>query len=301
MQSEIEAFLDALRVEAGASPNTLKAYRADLSHFARHVAATGALPPSQWKRPLFDGFVTALRDRGLADASIARTLTALRVFLRHLFAEGRLPADPTRWIETPRRAHRLPGVLSPDQARDLMESAPPAAPGRARKRRRFRDNALLELLYATGMRATEAVTLRVADVNLPMGYLRCIGKGDKERVIPVGRKAAARVAQYLERARARRADAQRTPFLFAGRNGKPIRRETLWRVLQIRALTAGLAGRVYPHLLRHTFATHLLRNGADLRIVQELLGHASVATTQIYTHVDAARLRTVHNRFHPRA
>jgi integrase/recombinase XerD len=302
MQREIDAFLDTLRVEAGASPHTLKAYRADLGRFAQHVADTGHPAPSLWGRPLFDGFVAALRDRGLADGSVARTLTALRVFLRHLFAEGRLPEDVTRWIEAPRRARRLPGVLTVEQARTLLETAPAGASNsRGRRRRRLRDDALLELLYATGMRASEAVSLRVADVNLPMGYLRCVGKGNKERVIPVGRRAAARVKEYLERVRARRADAVRTPYLFAGRNGKPISRETLWRVLQRRAGAAGLKGRTYPHILRHSFATHLLRNGADLRIVQELLGHASVATTQIYTHVDAGRLRAVHDRFHPRA
>jgi integrase/recombinase XerD len=302
MRRDIEAFLDTLRVERGASPNTLKAYRADLFSFAAHHEAVGSPPPARWSRALFDGFVSRLRRDGLADSSVSRRLTALRVFLRHLFAEGKLVEDLTRWIEAPRRAHRLPGVLSPDQVRTLLEPGTSAAEtGRSRKRRRLRDDALLELLYATGMRASEAVSLRVADVNLPMGYLRCIGKGDKERVIPVGRRAAARVKDYLDRVRARRKDAARAPFLFMGRDGRPICRETLWRLLNRRARETHLGGRTYPHLLRHSFATHLLRNGADLRIVQELLGHASVATTQLYTHVDAARLRAVHDRFHPRA
>ena len=300
MQREIDGFLDALRVESGSSPNTLKAYRADLASFERYRAGAGSPPPSRWTRPLFDGFVLSLRKRGLSDTSMARRLTALRVFLRHLFSEGRIPEDMTRWIEAPRRGRRLPGVLSCGQIRALLEHDAPER-SRARRRRHLRDDAILELLYATGTRATEAATLRVTDVNLPMGYLRCIGKGNKERVIPLGRRAAARVKDYLDRVRARRTDTARSPFLFPGRNGRAIRRETLWRLLQRRAGGAGIGGRVYPHLFRHSFATHLLSNGADLRIVQELLGHASVATTQIYTHVDAARLRAVHGRFHPRA
>lgn len=301
MKQDLDLFLDALRVESGLSSNTLKAYRSDLEAFVSYLARQGSPPPSEWNRPLFDGFASSLRCEGrLSDTSIARRLTALRVFLRYLYAEKRTAEDLTRWIEAPRRGRRLPGVLSVDQVRSLLEPQV-AAESRRRTRRRIRDNALIELLYATGARASEAIHLCIADVNLPLGYLRCVGKGDKERVIPVGRQAAARVKDYVDRVRARRSDAPRSPFLFLGRNGKPIRRETLWRILQRRALDAGLPGRAYPHLLRHSFATHLLRNGADLRIVQELLGHASVATTQIYTHVDAARLRAVHDRFHPRA
>jgi integrase/recombinase XerD len=182
----------------------------------------------------------------------------------------------------------------------MLDAETPEA-SRPARRRRVRNDALLELLYATGMRASETVRLRIADVNLAMGYLRCIGKGDKERILPVGRQAAVRVRDYLDRVRARRAEGSRSPFLFLGRGARPLRRETLWRIIRRRAREAGVEGRVYPHLLRHAFATHLLRHGADLRIVQELLGHASVATTQIYTHVDAARLRAVHERFHPRA
>jgi integrase/recombinase XerD len=299
MQREIDGFLDALRVEAGASPNTLKAYRADLEAFARHLKASGSPAPGRWTRALFDGFADDLRRRGLSGTTIARRMTALRVFLRHLFAEGRVPEDMTRWIEAPRRGRRLPGVLSPDQVRTLLEDGTPPK-SRGRRRRRVRDDALLEILYATGTRASEAASLRVADVNLPMGYLRCVGKGNKERIVPLGRKAASRVKAYLDRVRARRGDAARTPYLFPGRGGKSIRRETIWRLLRRRAAETAVGGRTYPHLLRHSFATHLLRNGADLRIVQELLGHASIATTQIYTHVDASRLRAVHNQYHPR-
>jgi len=300
LQQSVEAFLNMLRVERGASTHTLKAYRNDLASFARHLDTSGSPPPAVWTRSLFDAFVNALRAQGLSDSSIARRLTALRVFLRHLFAEGLIPQDLTRWIEVPRRSRRLPGVLTPDQVRSLLEPTPANA-SRGQRRRRVRDDALLELLYATGTRASEATSLKITDVNLAMGYLRCVGKGNKERVIPLGRRAAARVKEYLDRVRARRPDSTRSPFLFPGRKGRAIRRETLWRRLQSRAAATGIGGRVYPHLLRHSFATHLLRNGADLRIVQELLGHASVATTQIYTHVDAARLRAIHESFHPRA
>lgn len=304
MRNEIDDFLASLRVEAGASPNTLKAYQADLEAFARSLAARGNPPLTSWSRGQIDDFVGACREgaRPLSDVSLARRLSCLRTFLRFLQAEGLTSKDLTRWIEAPRRGRHLPGVLSIDQVRTLLDT--PAASGkrtRSFRARRLRDDAVLEALYATGARASEVCGLQLQNVNLHMGYLRCVGKGSKERVIPIGRRAVECLRRYVDQARARNPAAARSAFLFLGRGVKPLSRETVWRILRHRAGAAGVAGRVYPHILRHSFATHLLRNGADLRVVQELLGHVSVATTQIYTHVDAARLRAVHDRFHPRA
>lgn len=264
----ISAFLDYLRFECGYSSHTVAAYARDLAKFEE--ISGGRLGSSTVR-----AFAPALTERGLAPSSVARHVASLRSFLRFLQAEGLSKEDLRRHLSSPKLPSPLPHPLS---ARDV--AALLAAPGLS-----VRDRAILELLYAAGLRASELTSLRVSDVNFEVGFVRCHGKGGKERVVPIGNRAIRCLRQV----------APRGDLLF------PIRRETLWRILQRASRKAGLKDRIHPHTLRHSFASHLVQNGADLRYVQEMLGHSKISTTQIYTHVDHERLREVHRRFHPRA
>ncbi len=274
MNEKIEEFLAHLQVECGMSRNTLLAYRRDLSSFRGPLTREGIRK-----------HIAGLLSGRLKASSAARAVATLRSFLKFLGRE-----DLSRFITAPRKPHLLPHPLTREAVRSLAEDKTPD---------RFleRDQALMELLYATGLRASELAGLKISDLHLEAGYLRCIGKGSKERVVPVGRKALAAVKTYLK------ARARRNPdcdSLFISAKGGKLSRETVWRIVRRRALVSGVRGRVYPHALRHSFATHLVENGADLRYVQEMLGHSTITTTQIYTHVDRERLRKVHKKFHPR-
>lgn len=286
-------FIDYLVAECGLAANTIAAYRRDLRDFARFLAAHD-LCVADLSAEHVREFLRVLHEGGLALASVTRHLASLRMYLRFLHGTGRLPEDFTQRLESPRRAFRLPRVLDFTRVRRLLEAARNTQP------LALRDRALVELLYATGLRVSELVGLRVGDINLRIGYLRCLGKGGRERVVPIGRHAIAAVEQYLDTCRpalVRGADPAR---LFLTRTGRPLDRTNAWRIVRRLARQAGLAGRVSPHTLRHCFATHLIEGGADLRVVQDLLGHADVSTTQIYTHVDRKRLREIHRRYHPR-
>jgi integrase/recombinase XerD len=292
MESVAE-YLGALQAERGASRNTLAAYRRDLDDFHGFLGS---------RRRLADigpdeivAYVERLRRRGLKPASVARRLSALRGFYRHLVREGDLRRDPTEHVDVPRAARPLPKALSKSDALALIESADVSRP------RGVRDRALLELLYATGMRASECLALRLDDLNLTAGYVVCTGKGSKQRLVPVGTEALTRVRLYLRDVRplyARRRDVGR---LFLNPRGGALSRQSLWTIVRRAALTAGLRKRVSPHVLRHSFASHLLEGGADLRSVQVMLGHADIATTQIYTHLPTSALRRMYEQFHPRA
>jgi integrase/recombinase XerD len=284
MDEAIEAYLSAQRVERGLASNTLLAYRRDLTRFAAFLRERGVRRPDRIAIAHLAEFATALAREGLAVASASRTLSCVRVFLKFLTAERRLSRDLAGVISAPRRPSRLPAFLSPSEAAALLKEG--LTP---------RELAMLELLYGAGLRAGELCTLRPQDVQLDARYLRCRGKGMKERVVPIGREAVRRLRAYLDGAKA-------GDYLFPGRFAdRPMNRLTVWRLVKRAARAAGLRGRVFPHALRHSFATHLIEGGAELRSVQELLGHASVATTQIYTHVDPKRLRTIHKSYHPRA
>ena len=236
-----------------------------------------------------------LSERKLGLSSIVRHLAAVKMFLRYLHATGRMPEDLAALLETPKKWRTLPRTLRPGQVEALLAAPQPDEPFYAR------DRALLELLYASGLRVSELAGLRVADVNLAVGYVRCLGKGRKERVVPIGRPAIEAVREYLATLRGTlAAEHGPTEALFLSRTGRPLDRTNLWRVVSKYAVQAGLPQPVGPHTLRHCFATHLLEGGADLRIVQELLGHADVSTTQVYLHVDTARLKSLHQRCHPR-
>jgi integrase/recombinase XerD len=288
-------FLEYAEVEAGLRSATLEAYRDDLRLFGDHLARRGRAAPGNVTTDDLVAFVLGERERGSSPTSVARRLVTVRLLLRFLAAEGDIPEDPGRLLDAPKVWKRLPGVLRPEEVEALLAAPDVTTPlGR-------RDRALLEVLYATGARASEAVGLRMGDVRLDLGVVRCVGKGGKERLVPLGRPARTAIEAWLEDGRDRVLRGRESDHLFVNRLGRPVRRETLWHIVKTQARRAGLdpAG-VSPHMLRHSFATHLLEGGADIRYVQEMLGHASVSTTQIYTHVDARRLRDLHRRYHPR-
>ena len=292
MKEEVEDFLASLRAERGASPHTLAAYGRDLARFRRWAGAQGVDTARRLETRLLEEFPSHLEELGLAPVSAARAIAAVRSFLRFLAAEDRAPQDLARALPVPSRHRSLPDVLSQAEAARLCAAGAVGSPAPGR------DRAILELFYACGIRVSELASLAVSDVHLDAGYLRCLGKGSKERIVPIAGPAVEAVRAWIEGDRS--AMAGTSDRLFVGRRGTPLNRVTLWRIVRSAAARAGLARSLYPHALRHSFATHLLEGGADLRYVQEMLGHASIATTQVYTHVDKSRLKGIHARFHPR-
>ena len=292
---KLQAFLDYLQAECGLANNTRKAYCGDLKRFLAHLDESGTGGLGGITPRDIETFLREEKRRGYAPASVARSHAAVRMFCRFLVMERVLQRDPAESIDSPRKWHRLPTVLDKD-AVDLLLSAPQVG----RDVHALRDRAILMLLYATGMRASEVVGLRVGDINFTLGVVRVLGKGGRERIVPVAEEALLAVREYM---------ADYGPAMFAGagqklilsRTGRVLRREDVYRIVKKYVRKAAVKGRVSPHTLRHCFATELLSRGADLRSVQEMLGHADVATTEIYTHVDVARLRAIHKKYHPRA
>ena len=289
----VERFLDYLIVECGLARATIEAYRRDLMEFSRFLQEE-SVTPKNLGLPAITGHLQALQRRGLVVASIARHLAAIRMFLRFLHARGDVQRDLTALLESPKRWRILPAVYHYEQVAEVLDAPDPEEP------MYLRDRALLELLYATGLRASELASLKVKDVNVQVGYLRCIGKGRKERIVPVASRALDCLAKYLLELRTQLERSHSDGALFLTRTGRMIERTMVWRLVRKYARRAGVNGSLSPHTLRHCFATHLLQGGANLRIVQELLGHSDVATTQIYTHVDLERLKEVHRKYHPR-
>jgi integrase/recombinase XerD len=291
-------FLAYLEFERGLSRNTLDAYRSDLLQFGRFLdkRSKSAVTASGADISDFLGELAGGNGRGSASpATIHRKTACLRSFYRHLRREGVRESDPTAALTAPRRGQRLPHVLTRGEVRTLLEqpkgTEPPA----------LRDRALLEVMYACGLRASEAIGLELADVDLDARVVRARGKGSKERLVPIGRAATRAARDYLERGRPRLVSEGGEDHVFVNFRGGPLSRQGLYKIVQRHARTAGLADRMSPHTLRHTFATHLLAGGCDLRSVQEMLGHADVATTQLYTHLSSERLKDVYFRAHPRA
>ena len=289
--------MDFLRLERGLSQNTVLAYRRDLQQFAK------ALHPKQpfdiARGDILD-YLMNLRDKKLAPASVGRKLVAIKVFFRFLLSQGLVKNDPSGIIESPRLIKGLPDILDVEEVGRLLTAA--AADKRKKKQKKtLRDRALLELLYASGLRVSEASGLKLTDLNSEAGFLRCVGKGGKERVVPVGSHALKWIRTYLAEARSGFNPKPDSRQIFLNRSGGALSRVSIWSIIKQYTLAAGIKKRITPHTLRHSFATHLLEAGADLRVVQELLGHSSIATTQIYTHVDRARLKSIHAKFHPRA
>jgi len=298
-------FLAYLEFERGLSRNTLEAYRSDLLQYGGWLTARGIEPLRVGHRDLA-AFVTELADGTpgndstrarppVAPATLQRKVACLRSFHRHLRRVGLLEDDPTAKLRAPRHSRRLPNVLSRDEVARLLEQ-PGGGDAAA-----LRDRALLEVMYACGLRASEAITLEVSDLDFESGVLRTRGKGSKERLVPVGSAAARALSVYLAHGRPLLAGDRLQPCLFLNRRGTGLTRQGLYKIVQRHAVSAGLGQKMSPHTLRHTFATHLLAGGCDLRSLQEMLGHADITTTQLYTHLSAARLRDVYFEAHPRA
>jgi integrase/recombinase XerD len=289
----VKRFLDYIFNECGLAGATVTAYQRDLNEFWEHLVSRD-VEASDMSMEDVQQHLISLQRRGLAVSSIARHLASIKVFLRFLYAERVLRRDLASLIEQPKKWRTIPDTVHYRSVEELLQAPDPS------DEFYLRDRALLELLYATGMRVSEAVDLQLDQVNLKLGYLRCIGKGRKERIIPVGRHAIDAVGEYLETLRPRLASERFNSAVFLSRTGKPLDRTNMWRVVRKYARVAGIEKHLSPHTLRHCFATHLLAGGADLRMVPELLGHADVTTTQVYTHVDEAQLKRVHREYHPR-
>lgn len=294
IEPEVRAFLDYLAVECGLSPNTVAAYRRDLAHLAQFMTVNGISELAQLRADDLGNFMHGLKDSDHQVSSVARALVAVKMLLRFLVTEKKLEPPAALSVDSPRLWKNLPEVLGRGEVDRLL-----AAPDRDTLMGR-RDAAVLEVLYATGCRVQEVADLRTGFVHLDLGYLRTVGKGNKERIVPIGKPACLAIESYLTLTRPTLARQAADDHLFLSRSGRPMDRYNLWRLVRKYARIAGIAKRVHPHTLRHSFATHLLEGGADLRIVQEMLGHASIATTQLYTHVDQRRLKGIHRKYHPR-
>ena len=290
----LEMFRDFLALEAGHAANTIESYLRDLRRFVAWADAHGASDPATVTRKLLREFVFALKDLGLSAATIRRQVSAIRTYYRFLLGEGTVDHDPSDRLEMPRRGRKLPDVLSVPEVESLL-----AAP-RADEPLAWRDRALLELGYGAGLRASELCGLRVSQLLLSDGLVRVVGKGSKERLVPIGRQVLGPLSIYLRQVRPTLDKGKSDDRVLLNARGQPLSRVGAWGIVKRRAREAGIRKRVSTHTLRHSFATHLLEGGADLRAVQEMLGHADLSTTQIYTHVDREYLRSVHRQFHPR-
>lgn len=295
LQTDLTAFRDYLAAERGMAKNTVLAYERDLGKYRDWIAGGGL--PNYLKPSVREltHYLAHLKEAGLAAPSVARNLIATKMFYRFLRLEERVEQNTVELLSSPRLWERIPHVLSPESVEKLLQSP------RNEDRFYLRDRALLETLYATGSRASEVVCLQLADMHLESSFCKCTGKGNKQRVVPLGAPAIAMLKIYLQDLRPLLTQGdQQNPWVFVSKGGRRLTREMLWILVKKYVRRAGLNAKVSPHTLRHSFATHLLAGGADLRTVQELLGHANIRTTQHYTHVDRSRLQAVHRQFHPR-
>lgn len=295
LKHALEDFSHYLQVERGLSDNTLNSYQRDLKRYLQYLESE--LHKNDWNtifRSDLLGFLHVLKDEHKSSATIARTLSTLRLFHQFLLREQLVNQDPSIHIETPKKEQKLPSVLSSKDVEKLLTI-------NGRTPLEIRNKAMLELLYATGLRVSELITLKVSDLHLMMGFLQCLGKGSKERIVPLGDVAKGAIEDYIDHARDSILNRKKEDSLFVNQHGRPLTRQGFWKILKGIAKNKQIEKNITPHTLRHSFATHLLENGADLRAVQEMLGHADISTTQIYTHVSKARLKDVYKTFHPRA
>jgi integrase/recombinase XerD len=290
----LQRFSDYIGLEQGLSPLTQEAYERDLARFAEYAELKGAAAPLDITARLLREYVYHLKDLGLSPASIRRNVSSVRTYFRFLTGDGLVVRDPSERLETPKRWRTLPDVLSVEEVQRLL-AAPTLDDSMA-----FRDRALLELAYGAGLRVSEWISLGLRDVLLEEGLVRVFGKGSKERLVPIGRSAIGAIAVYQRELRPRLEKGEGKGVLFLNARGRALSRMGAWKILRGHVERAGITKHVSPHTLRHSFATHLLEGGADLRAVQEMLGHVDIATTQIYTHVDREYLRQVHRSYHPR-
>jgi integrase/recombinase XerD len=294
MDHYLDLFMSYLAVERGLSRNTLDAYGRDLTRYLAWLQTQGVSHPDEISAPILLRFLTHLKEEGLGPRSRARALVALRTFHRFLVSERLCTGNPTGQVAAPRSLAPLPKTLSPHDVEALLAAPKGDEPLAAR------DRAMLEILYATGLRVSELVTLKLSDLQLDVGYLTAFGKRSKQRIVPLGAAAIDELRDYLASARPRFDRTMSSTFVFLNRSGEGLTRQGFWKIIKRRAREAGIHRNITPHTLRHSFATHLLENGADLRSVQAMLGHADISTTQIYTHVTRERLRQIHARHHPR-
>lgn len=294
MNQRLDQFFHYMIVEKGLAKNTVEAYSHGLNRFSNHLREKGIRKWTDVTKFEVKAFLLFLKRRGLSTKTVVRNFVAIRTFFKFLTEEGILEVNPTEELESPKLAKTLPKILSLNEVEQLLEQPD------LQKPLGIRDRAMLELLYATGMRVSELVRLPMNQVNLEGGYARLYGKGSKERIVPLGREAMKWVNLYLRTVRERLAKGKESPFLFINRSGKGMSRQLFWKNLKAYGQRAGIQKKITPHLLRHSFASHLLERGADLRSVQMMLGHVDISTTQIYTHVTGERLKKVHQRYHPR-
>jgi integrase/recombinase XerD len=294
MEQLLEQFLHYLIVEKGFSKNTIEAYSHDLYQFLNHLKGKGTQEIGEVDKFDVRGFLLALKRKNLSTKSILRNLVAIRTFYKFLIQEGILETNPIEQLESPKVAKTLPEILTLKEIEQLLEQPNLQTP------LGIRDRAMLEILYATGMRVSELTHLPTHQVNLEGGYVLIFGKGSKERMVPLGGEAMKWITLYLKTAREILSKGRENSSLFINRSGKGMSRQRFWKILKNYAKKAGLRKRITPHLLRHSFASHLLEGGADLRSVQMMLGHVDISTTQIYTHVTGERLKKIHQRYHPR-
>ncbi len=297
MKDQIKDFIHYLIVERGLSQNTIVSYERDLKGYQKHLSEIQQIESfNQVTRLHIIQFLKSLKETGKSSKTIARHIASIRSFHQFLLREKQAEQDPSVLIESPQLERTLPKILSLQEVETLLETPKLTSP------LGYRDKAMLELLYATGIRVSEMINLNLTDVHLTMGFIRCYGKGNKERIVPIGHTATDVLIQYLEKGRSKLINGKNpTEALFVNHHGKRISRQGFWKNLKKIAGEANINKELTPHTLRHSFATHLLENGADLRAVQEMLGHADISTTQIYTHVTKTRLKDVYKQFHPRA
>jgi integrase/recombinase XerD len=299
MKRYCEQYLHFLSLEKNASSNTLASYRLDITRYLAFLESRQVTDIAQVSGDHAAGFLVSLREEGLSPRSVSRSFSAVRGFHRFLMIEGVTRVNPTEAVTPPRLGRSLPDVLSPQEVESILQQ--PRVTGQDRRLLWLRDRAILETLYATGMRVSELITLRQADLTVDREVVRVFGKGSKERLVPIGKSAVHWIERYRGECRAgllRRGTAQDVLFLNA--RGTPMSRMAVWKIVQQYARKAGIVKEVHPHTFRHSFATHLLEGGADLRAVQEMLGHSDISTTQVYTHIDREYLKEVHRTFHPR-
>ena len=295
IEFQVEQYAEYLNFERGLSPLTVSAYSQELERFITFAITRGRRDPSSVEGDDVRNYVFHLADLGLAPTSVRRAQSALRTYFGFLLEEGVLESDPTEGLQSPRVARPLPDVLDAAAVSALLEAP------RLDSSVHWRDRAILEFLYATGVRVSELVGLLVTNLDLEEGLCTVFGKGSKERMVPLGRPACVALSRYLREVRPALEKGKGGGYVFLNQRGRPLSRTAVWKIVGAAARLAGIEGRVSPHMLRHTFATHLLEGGADLVAVQELLGHADISTTQIYTHLDIKYLRDVHRKYHPRS
>jgi len=294
MEVYLETYIDYLKIEKGLAHNSIAAYSEDLKKYTKYLKREGISDPKDIVRKNITDFLFNLRKR-IAPVSIARILSAIRSFHKFLLREKISPHDPSDLIEAPKLEKKIPNFLIINEVNDILK-----APN-LKKPQGIRDRAILELMYATGLRVSELVKLKAQDVNLDVGFIRCTGKGSKERIVPLGGAASRFLQKYLQEARGKLLGDKIIAYIFLAQGGRGISRQSVWKMIKTMAKKCKIKKQISPHTLRHSFATHLLEGGADLRSVQEMLGHSSITTTQIYTHVNQSRLKKIHSQFHPRA